>query len=111
MQQRTPTMPDPSQPRSRLGRRPVASALAGLTLVLLYGGAAGQTPEKVPADHAARMAKGQELFRKHVRQILLDRCVKCHGGDKTRADLDLTTREGLLRGGDNGTAVVPYRAR
>ncbi len=103
-------MPDPSQPRSRLGRRP-ALAFAGLSLALLYGAAAGQAPEKIPADHAARMAKGQELFRKHVRQILLDRCVKCHGGEKTRADLDLTTREGLLRGGDNGTAVVPYRAK
>src|SRR5262249_54529591 len=31
--------------------------------------------------------------------------------EKTRADLDLATREGLLKGGDNGPAVVPYRAK
>jgi hypothetical protein len=91
-----------------LARCPV---LAGLCAALLGTTAAGQQAVKVPADHAERMAKGQELFRKHVRQILTDRCLKCHGGEKTRADLDLTTREGLLRGGDNGPAVVPYSAR
>jgi mono/diheme cytochrome c family protein len=85
--------------------------LAGLCAALLGTTAAGQQAVKVPADHAERMAKGQELFRKHVRQILTDRCLKCHGGEKTRADLDLTTREGLLKGGDNGPAVVPYSAK
>jgi hypothetical protein len=37
--------------------------------------------------------------------------VRCHGGEKVRANLDLTTREGLLRGGDNGPVVVPFDAR
>ena len=37
-------------------------------------------------------------------------CVKCHGGEKTKAGLDLTTREGLLRGGESGAAVAPDNA-
>src|SRR3954470_19774359 len=32
-------------------------------------------------------------------------CVKCHGGEKTKAGLDLTTREALLRGGETGAAI------
>ena len=34
-------------------------------------------------------------------------CVKCHGGGKIKGGLDLTTRTGLLRGGDTGPAAVP----
>jgi mono/diheme cytochrome c family protein len=85
--------------------------LAGLCAALLSSSAAGQPPVQLPPDHAERMAKGQELFRKHVRQILTDRCLKCHGGARTRGELDLATREGLLKGGDHGPAVVPYRAK
>ncbi len=101
------TMPDWSL--SRISTRGVL--LAGLCAALFGTTAAAQQPLKVPADHAERMARGQELFRKHVRAILTERCLKCHGGEKTRADLDLATREGLLKGGDNGPAVVPYSAK
>jgi cytochrome c553 len=69
----------------------------------------GQQP--LQPDHAEKMARGRELFAKEVRQVLLDRCLNCHGGDKTRAGFDLTTREGLLKGGDNGTAVVAGKSK
>jgi mono/diheme cytochrome c family protein len=46
-----------------------------------------------------------------VRQVLESHCVECHGGRRTRAGLDLTTRGGLLRGGDSGPAVVPGEAK
>jgi len=39
--------------------------------------------------------------------LLETHCVKCHGGEKTKGGLDLMTREGLLRGGENGAAIVP----
>jgi mono/diheme cytochrome c family protein len=42
-----------------------------------------------------------------VRQLLETHCVECHGGRLTRGGLDLATRDGLLRGGDSGPAVVP----
>src|SRR5437016_4571331 len=64
----------------------------------------------VPADHAARMGKGMELFRGGVRALLIENCVKCHGGEKTKADFDLATREGLLKGGKEGVAIVPFNA-
>jgi mono/diheme cytochrome c family protein len=47
------------------------------------------------------------LFSKDVRQILTQNCVKCHGGEKTKGEFDLTTREGLLHPGAEGPNVVP----
>ncbi len=64
-----------------------------------------------PPDHAEKMARGQEIFAKSVRALLTDRCLKCHGGEKTRSGLDLTTREGLLKGGEKGLAVVVGQAK
>jgi len=57
-------------------------------------------------EHAAKMAKGTELFKKQVRAILVGRCLKCHGGESTESEFDLTSREGLLKGGSNGPAIV-----
>ncbi len=41
------------------------------------------------------------------RVLLEAHCVKCHGGEKTKAGLDLTTREALLRGGESGPTFSP----
>jgi len=55
--------------------------------------------------HAKKMQQGLDVFKATVRPVLIGRCVKCHGGESTEAELDLTTREGLLRGGSDGPAV------
>src|SRR5262245_7783633 len=39
----------------------------------------GQANE-LPPDHAARMAKGLELFKKEVRPLIETKCLRCHGG-------------------------------
>jgi hypothetical protein len=88
----------------------------GLLAVGLAGGAAPRTASgpatpAVPADHARKMALGQELFRQKVRPLLTERCLKCHGGGKTRGGLDMTHRDSLLRGGDNGPVVLPGKAK
>lgn len=61
-----------------------------------------------PADHAERLTRGTDTFIRHVRSRLTEHCVSCHGGDKTQGGLDLTTREALFRGGDDGPVVIPY---
>lgn len=66
-------------------------------------------PFALPADHAERMTKGLGLFKEQVSGLLKKHCVKCHGGDKVQGDLDFATREGLLKGGTNGPAVVPFQ--
>ena len=67
--------------------------------------------EQVSRQHAENMAKSREQFKKHVRPILIGRCVKCHGGKETEGEFDLTTRKLLLRGGLEGVAVIPGRGK
>ena len=65
----------------------------------------------LPADHAERMAKGLDLFQTQVAAILKENCLKCHGGEATKGEFDLSTREGLLKGGESGEVVVPFSAK
>jgi mono/diheme cytochrome c family protein len=60
----------------------------------------------VSEKHAAEMARGLALFKSDVRAVLKQHCVKCHGGDKTRSEFDLTTRAGLLKGGEEGVVKI-----
>ncbi|MGB1744806.1 MAG: DUF1549 domain-containing protein, partial [Limisphaerales bacterium] len=70
----------------------------------------GRALADVAPDHAEKMARGLKLFKNGVGQMLKQHCVKCHGGEKTRGDFDLTTREALLKGGSEGAAIVPGNA-
>ena len=45
-------------------------------------------------------------FEKDVAPILKVRCLKCHGGEKREAGLDVRRRFLLLSGGDSGAAIV-----
>jgi mono/diheme cytochrome c family protein len=42
-----------------------------------------------------------------VHKLLQAKCAKCHGEMVRKADLDLTTSAGLIKGGESGKAVVP----
>ena len=46
-------------------------------------------------------------FENKIRPLLAGTCFRCHGGEKTEAGLRVDSREGLLRGGDTGPAIVP----
>ncbi len=50
-------------------------------------------------------------FSKDVRPILEQRCLVCHGELQRQSELDLRTREAMLKGGANGPALVPGDAR
>src|SRR5579871_6432244 len=56
------------------------------------------------ADDAARV----EFFEKEVRPILVNHCYTCHSADTRPAGgLRVDDRNGLLTGGNTGSAVVP----
>jgi hypothetical protein len=61
------------------------------------------------AGEAAR-ADEAALFAGRVAPVLRQRCLPCHNPQKHRGGLDLTTREALLQGGNEGPAVVPGQA-
>ena len=46
-------------------------------------------------------------FKRDVVPILSEKCLKCHGLASPMANLDLKSREGALKGGQHGPAIVP----
>jgi len=59
------------------------------------------------AAQAAISPEQAEFFEKKVRPVLSEQCYRCHGPDKQKAELRLDSREGILKGSDNGPVVVP----
>jgi hypothetical protein len=55
----------------------------------------------------ALFAQADDHFEKHVRPLLLDRCVGCHGPTKQKGGLRLDSKAGWQAGGDSGPAVIP----
>jgi hypothetical protein len=55
--------------------------------------------------------EGIAFFEKHIRPILVERCLECHSAEakQAKAGLYLDSRDGILRGGDSGPALVPRR--
>ncbi|WZP00281.1 PSD1 and planctomycete cytochrome C domain-containing protein [Isosphaeraceae bacterium EP7] len=49
----------------------------------------------------------ETAFELTVRPVLASSCVKCHGPTKQSGSLRLDSREAMLKGGDNGPAIVP----
>jgi hypothetical protein len=78
--------------------------LAGSALALSARADEKQAGAGKPAD-----ARGAALFEKEVLPILKVHCFKCHGGPKPRGGLSLASRQGLLAGGDLGSAVAPEK--
>ena len=54
-----------------------------------------------------RYAKGQELFKNHVQPLFESTCLKCHSPETKASGLDLSTRDVLLAGGENGKVLEP----
>ncbi|MCA9229357.1 MAG: DUF1553 domain-containing protein [Planctomycetales bacterium] len=61
------------------------------------------------SDGHAESTARQELqfFEHHVRPLLATHCFECHGSKKQFSELRVDSRDGLLRGGENGPALVP----
>ena len=72
--------------------------------------ARASNPPQISPDHAQRMEKSRLLFEQQVAAILQHRCVRCHGAHEAKGGLDLSTRAGLMKGGDSGVVVRPGKA-
>jgi len=64
-----------------------------------------------PAVARAADPSGVEHFEKHVRSILVEKCLSCHAGEKPKGGLRLDSRQAVLEGGRGGTVVVPGKAK
>jgi hypothetical protein len=61
------------------------------------------------AQEAAPDRDGLDFFEKKIRPVLVDRCYSCHSAEskKVKGELYVDSREGLLKGGELGPAIVP----
>ena len=84
-----------------------ASLLLGLLLAGVLSGltrpAAAQKPAMDDAVHHAQ----EEFFETKVRPVLFNRCLECHGSEKSKGGLRLDSREAVLKGAESGPVVVP----
>jgi hypothetical protein len=55
---------------------------------------------------AQSSADGANLYKEFIRPLLAKNCLGCHGESTKQAGLDLSGRDALLRGGDDGPVVV-----
>ena len=89
-------------------RRSALSTLlitAGIGLLVALPSA--QAPAPVPPPAAASPSV---TFARDIEPIFAKSCWNCHSADAQLADLDLSTREAALRGGEHGAALVPGNA-
>ena len=56
-------------------------------------------------------SSAQTLYVQQIKPALEKHCVMCHDGQSRKGGLDITTREALLRGGENGPAILPGNAK
>ena len=52
-------------------------------------------------------AQDFSFFESRIRPVLASSCYECHGAEKQKSGLRLDWREGLLKGGNRGPAIVP----
>ncbi|MGB8170614.1 MAG: DUF1553 domain-containing protein [Chthoniobacteraceae bacterium] len=58
------------------------------------------------ANALAAAPQGED-FRTKIAPVLEAKCVSCHRGEKKKGGFDITTREAMLKGGDEDPGVVP----
>src|SRR5688572_21348772 len=56
-------------------------------------------------------AEGKALYQNEIRPLLAKNCLGCHNPKLKQGGLDLSSREAVLRGGDNGPVVVVGNAQ
>ncbi len=81
--------------RNFLSRRTVCAALI---VVILF-------PAVNRADEPKFSEEQTSFFTNEVVPLLKANCLKCHSGDEPKAGLNLTSRAGILQGGESGSAV------
>lgn len=59
------------------------------------------SPATIRADDA------EHFFESRIRPVLIQKCFKCHGSEKTSGGLRVDSLEALLKGGETRAAIVP----
>src|SRR5258705_10814659 len=65
--------------------------------------------QATPGWAAGDDPKGIDFFEKNIRPVLVANCYQCHSASakELKGELRLDTREGIRKGGESGSAVIP----
>ena len=82
------------------------NAMKLLMLAIVIGGGSATMFAAEPAKLSSAEV---DFFESRIRPVLVENCYKCHsqGAEKIKGGLVLDSRDGVLKGGDTGPAVVP----
>jgi cytochrome c553/mono/diheme cytochrome c family protein len=80
--------------------RPLSVIMASWLAALNFGLACVATGEDFSPEAV-------QFFEKHVRPVLAEHCIKCHGAEKQWSNFRLDSRAAAVQGGDFGVAIVP----
>ena len=89
-------MVDAAKPRWSVADQTMAAWLMGFALV-------------ISSSLPAQADQNADDFEKHVRPVLVARCIECHGDESPEGGLRLTSRDAVMRGGQSGPAAVSQR--
>ncbi len=81
--------------------------------LIVFLAVAGTFPRLGFAEQKSEASQGERLFALKIRPLLAEKCLACHGKDKGKIEsgLDLTSREGMLKGGEvSHQVLVPKNA-
>lgn len=92
--------------RTRLAQCWTSSRISLYTLLVLFGmlshgGASAAEPPLAQEDTHDDLT----YFEQHVRPLLIERCIQCHGAEKQEGGLRLDSAESLAAGGDSGATI------
>src|SRR5436853_5634007 len=86
--------------------------LTALCLSLLPLAASAQDKKEVgPIKEIKLDRKDPISYEKDVEPIFFKRCTVCHSGNLKEGKLDISTYEGLIKGGKRGEAVKPGKSQ
>ncbi len=76
----------------------IGLAVAGFLGAVCHANCAAD--EKSPTDDNV-------VYESNVQAVIAAQCVRCHNPDTKKAGIDLSTPQGILRGGDSGQLIQP----
>jgi hypothetical protein len=94
--------PQAALPKSRAKGHALGSLWVAMALIGCRLSAAAIDEAQIPPA-----ATNQIDYARDIRPILDASCLKCHGPEKPKSQFRVDHREALLKGGENGIAVIP----
>ena len=85
------------------------AALCFAALCLAAAVAPAQTlpTQTAPTSDQADSPDARKFFETHIRPLLAQQCLHCHGPKRQRGELRLDSLAAMLKGGESGPAIVP----